>query len=72
MINNNSPCLLCSDRYPGCHSWCTNYITWRAKRADELARQYKQRNVDYDLNDFSAVSAMRRHRRKHGKDSGRL
>ena len=70
-MTNNAPCLLCSDRYPGCHSWCTNYIQWHAKRSAWLAEQYKQSNVTRDCDDFTITSAMRRHRRRHGKDRGR-
>lgn len=53
-------CKRCTERYPGCHSYCDYYIQWREKH---VAKQTKIRQKKFDEN--VRVTAVRRDNNGH-------
>ena len=63
---NDSPCLHCTDREPGCHGKCEKYAKWLepiVKAREERLRHNKARG--YEVDRF--VKERDRKRRKNGK-----
>ena len=65
-VHNQSPCLVCKDRYPGCHPKCEPYLKWRKLRHEELQDRYKKRATEHELDDLVIKGQEKRRRAKKG------
>lgn len=44
-----SPCMICLDRYVGCHSECKKYIEWNSNRLDRKKQMTNEKYKDYEI-----------------------
>lgn len=54
-------------RYPGCHGTCPEYLAEKAKHNEEMAADYKRRNLQGSLNAQrgDAITKANKHKRHH-------
>ena len=45
----DSPCMICLDRYIGCHSECKKYIEWNSNRLDRKKQMTNEKYKDYEI-----------------------
>lgn len=59
-----SPCYKCEDRHEGCHGSCEAYIEWTNKRAELLAEQNRQREIEWAIEGHRSEEIKKRRRKR--------
>lgn len=61
ICNDDCPCKDCHDRFVSCHSYCSNYIKWKAEH-NEILEKNRQ---EYLINDTLYDNQTRRNKKIH-------
>lgn len=61
---NDTPCYGCMERHQGCHSYCKNYLDFRAKNLERYEKHWYDQEVAYlrEVND-----KIKKKQRRHNK-----
>ena len=70
LTNQKSPCLMCKDRYVGCHSKCEKYLDYQAKGKEERKAKRERYSKARDYADFKKTVVEKARRAKGKKNYG--